>query len=350
MGKSIVGVDIGTESVRAVEVMNARSAKPSVVRFHEQALPEGSVKNGEVVEANTVAAVLRQMWSTAGFKSRKVVLGVGNSKVLVRDLTVPRLSRKEILAALPFQVQEILPVPVADALLDFYPVAESNSDAGPVVNGLLVAGVKDAIAANVQAVQLAGLTPIGMDIIPFALNRVLVRSAHLAGITAMIDIGATTTNVVIVRDGVPQFVRIVPAGGSDVTKALAGRLGISIEQAEIGKRQLGFAPRSVAAEHQEAATIIRELTGDLLNSLRNTLSFFVNSRQGSRIERVLLSGGGAQMSSFADALAEMTRLPVTIESPFSALSTSVAKDAARSSSARAHQMTVALGLALGSAA
>lgn len=348
MGKSIVGVDIGTDSVRAVEVMNARSAKPIVVRYHELPLPEGAVKNGEVIEANTVAAVLKQLWSTAGFKSRDVVLGVGNSKVLVRDLTVPRLSRKDIRAALPFQVQDILPVPVADAILDFYPIAESVTDQGPVVSGLLVAAVKDSIAANVSAVQLAGLTPIGMDIIPFALNRVLARGAHLAGTSALVDVGATTTNVIIIRDGVPQFVRIIPAGGVDVTMALSGRLGITVEQAELGKRQLGFAPIDVAPEHTEAAAIVREVTGDLLNSLRNTLGFYVNSRPGQRIDRVLLSGGGSQMARFGDALGELTRIPVLIENPFGTIG--VAKNAGRSAGRREHQMTVALGLALGSAA
>ena len=348
MGKSIVGVDIGTESIRAVEVSNARTARPMVMRYHEVPLPDGAVKSGEVVETNTVAAVIKQLWSTGGFKSRDVVLGVGNPKVLVRDLTVPRLSRKDIRAALPFQVQDILPVPVAEALLDFYPVAESETDAGPVVSGLLVAAVKESISANVAAVQLAGLTPVGMDIIPFALNRVLARGAHLVGTTAMVDIGATTTNIVLVRDAIPQFVRIVPAGGVDVTKALSGRLGITAEQAELGKRQLGFAPTSVSPEHVEAVSIVREVAGDLLNSLRNTLSFYVNSRPGQHIGRILLSGGGSQMSHFADALGEVTRIPVLIENPFS--SVAVAKGAARNPGDRDHQMTVALGLALGSAA
>jgi len=348
MAKSVVGVDIGTESVRGVEVVNARGPRPTVVRFHEIPMPEGAVRNGEVVEANTVAATLKQLWSAAGFKSRNVVLGVGNPKVLVRDLTVPRLGLKDIRAALPFQVQDILPVPVTDALLDFYPVSESETEQGPVVHGLLVAGVKESISQNVLAAQLAGLTPVGMDIIPFALNRVVSRSQHRAGTSAVIDVGAATTNVVIVSDGVPQFVRIVPAGGHDVTKTLVGRLNISPEQAELGKRHLGFAPSVVAPEHEEAAQIVRDITGDLLNSLRNTLSFYVNSRQAPRIDRILLSGGGSEIARFAEALSEMTRIPVVTESPLAAVG--VAKGAVRSERTRESQMTVALGLALGSAA
>lgn len=346
MAKTVVGVDIGSASVRGVEVEMGRKTRATVVRWHEVPLPEGSVKNGEVVEVNTVAAGLKQLWSAAGFTTKRVVLGVGNSKVLVRDLTVPRLGLRELRASLPYQVQEMLPVPVADALLDFYPVSESDSTTGPTVTGLLVAAVKDAVMANVAAVQRAGLSVAEVDLIPFALNRVLVRGVHVAGTVALVDVGANTTNVLITRDGVPQFVRIIPAGGADVTKALAGRLGITGENAELGKRQLGLTAGPVPAEQLEAAEIIAELTRELLNSLRNTISFFVNSRRTQQIDRVVLSGGGASMTSFAEALAELTRIPVVIGDPFE--SVQLARSAARGQ--RPVGMSVALGLALGSAA
>ena len=346
MTKSVVGLDIGSESLRAVEIEGSRTGRATVVKFHETALPEGAVKSGQVVEVNTVAAALKQLWSAGGLKSKNVVLGMGNPKVLVRDLTVPKLSRREIRAALPFQVQDLLPVPVADALLDFYPVAESDGDTGPVVSGLLVAAVKEAVVGNVTAVQLAGLTPIEVDLIPFALNRVLVRGSNVGGIAALVDIGANTTNVVITRGGVPQFVRIIPAGGFEVTKALAARLGITSAEAEVGKRQLGLRPSTVAPEHLEAVEIIHELSNDLLNSLRNTLSFYMNSRQAQHIDRVLLTGGGALMKNFGAALSELTRIPVLQEDAFA--NVTVAKGASKQGAT--FNMTVALGLALGSAA
>ena len=147
MATTVVGLDIGSESLRGVELKHAKKSQPTVVRYHEVPLPPGAVKSGEVVEVHTVAAALKHLWSTAGFGTKKVVLGMGNPRVLVRDLTVARLSQKEIRQSLAFQVQEMLPVPVADALLDFYPVSEGQSDAGPVLHGLLVAAVKDATGA-----------------------------------------------------------------------------------------------------------------------------------------------------------------------------------------------------------
>jgi type IV pilus assembly protein PilM len=349
MVTSIVGVDIGSESLRGVELRDARKANPTVVRYHEVPLPEGAVKNGEVLEVHTVAAALKHLWTSGGFKSKDVVLGMGNPKVLVRDLTVPRLSKKEIRESLPSQVQDMLPVPVVDALLDFYPISEGQTEQGPVVHGLLVAAVKESVNANLTAVQLAGLTPVEMDLIPFALNRLLRTSPNSLGTVALVDVGANTTNVVITTDGVPQFVRIIPSGGFDITKRLMSRLELSAEEAERSKRELGVIVGAGSAGQGEATAIIRELTSELLNSLRNTLRYFVTARQGGTIDRIVLSGRGAKLTGFAAALEETTHVSVTRDDPFAAVT--LAKTAVRDGADPDRDgMSVALGLALGSAA
>jgi len=218
----IVGLDIGNEVLRGIELEYVAKKRPVVMRYHEVTLPEGAVRNGEVVEENTVATALKQLWAEGKFRTRDVVIGLGNQKVLARDLVVPRGSIESIREALPFQVQDLIPVPVAEALLDFYPVAEVASENGPAVSGLLVAAVKASVLANVNAVRKAGLWPVDVDLIPFALQRSI--GADIPGTAAVIDIGATTTNIVISTGGVPQFVRIIPAGGDDLTRALITRL------------------------------------------------------------------------------------------------------------------------------
>src|SRR5450830_1169967 len=195
MASSVVGVDIGSTSVRAVEVNAASRSKPTLVRFLEIALPEGAVSRGEVIEPHTVGAVIKRIWSSGGFKSKNVVLGMGNQRVLARDLTVPRASLAHIREALPFQVQDMLPVPVADAILDFYPISESTTENGPVVHGLLIAAIKDAVLGNVKAVQQAGLNPLEVDLIPFALSRVLINRLGLKGTIVLIDVGANAASV-----------------------------------------------------------------------------------------------------------------------------------------------------------
>lgn len=342
----LVGVDIGSTSIRAVEVAGVGTKHPSVARFFSFPLPEGAVKNGEVIEVNTVSAALKQLWSAARFSSKDVVLGVGNSKVLVRDLTVPKLSQAEIKESLAAHVQEMLPVPVADALLDFYPISEGSSENGPVVNGLLVAAIKDSVLTNVKAVLLAGLTPVGVDLIPFALTR-LTSPARMIGNVAHVDIGARTTNVIVTSSGVPQFVRIIANGGSDLTAALVDRLGIPELDAENMKRSLGLGGVSVPSENVEAVTIIREVTGTLLSSLKNTLGYFSNTRHNEPYSGIVLTGGGAQLHGFADALSEMTRIPVVLGDTFGSID--VSRDAAKGTQSQLG-MNVALGLALGGAA
>ncbi len=342
----VVGVDFGSSSIRAVEVSDVGSKKPSVSRFYTIPLPEGAVKNGEVLEINTVAAALRQLWSTARFSSKRVVLGVGNAKVLVRDLSVPKLSQREMRESLPTYVQEMLPVPVVDALLDFYPISESTTEAGPIVSGLLVAAIKDSVLTNVNAVQLAGLTPVGVDLIPFALTR-LTSAARMVGNVAHIDIGARTTNVIVTVGGVPHFVRIIANGAEEVTQAISDRLDIPIQNAENIKRAVGYSGVHATAEQAEAVAIIREVTGNLLSGLRNTLGYFANSRQNEPYAGIVLTGGGAQLTGLADALSEVTRIPVVVGDTFGSMN--VAKDAAKGTQSQL-EFNVALGLALGGAA
>ena len=349
MASSVVGIDIGSATLRAVEVEGADKARPTLVRHHEVPLPDGAVSRGEVLEPNTVASSLRHLWSQGGFKSKNVVLGMGNQRVLARDLSVPKMSRERIRETLPFQVQDMLPVPVADALLDFYPVSETVTENGPMVHGLLVAAVKDVVLGNVKATQLAGLTTVDVDLIPFALSRVLVGRPKLAGTVGLIDIGANTTSVVIAKNGVPQFVRIIPTGGADLTQALRTGLEIEHEQAESIKRSIGLAKQVSSAEEHHAVEIIYQVTSELLTSLRNTVNYFVNTRPEEPVRQLVVTGGGAFLPGLTDALSEMSRLPVVFGDPFAtvALSRGLSADNLRLNRSA---LAVALGLALGSAA
>lgn len=349
MAPSIVGIDIGSSSIRAVELADPAKQRPTLVRHCEVPLPDGAASRGEVLEPNTVAAGLRRLWQQGGFNSKEVVLGMGNQRVLARDLSVPRMSRERIQESLPFLVQDMLPVPVADALLDFYPISTAHSDTGPVVNGLLIAAVKEAVLGNVKATELAGLTTVEVDLLPFALSRALVSRPGRSGTIALIDIGANTTSVVIVAEGVPQFVRIIPAGGAELTQALRSGLDIPIGEAERIKASVGLAKHVESVEEHQAVEIVYRVTGELLNSLRNTIGYFVNTRPSTPVTEIVLTGGGSQLPGLDDALGEMTRLPVSSGDPFHAVALSRHLDATELRRNRS-ALSAALGLALGSAA
>ncbi|MGO4592876.1 type IV pilus assembly protein PilM [Leifsonia sp. 2TAF2] len=316
MARSIVGIDFGSTSIRAVELGDPQKPRPTLLRHAEVPLPDGAASRGEVLEPNTVAASLRRLWQQGDFTSKEVVLGMGNQRVLARELTVPRMSQTRIRESLPFHVQDMLPVPVADALLDFYPISEETGDSGPVVNGLLVAAVKEAVLNNVKATTLAGLTAVDVDLLPFAVARSLVTRAGRTGTVALVDIGANTTSVVILTDDVPQFVRIIPAGGAELTQALCAGLEVNAGEAERIKATVGLARQVSSHEEQQAVEIIYRVTGELLTSLRNTISYFVNTRPTTPVGDIVLTGGGAQLAGLADALSEMTRLPAVLGDPF----------------------------------
>lgn len=349
MSSTIVGIDIGSVSVRAVEVKNADKAKPIISKYFEMPLPEGSVRRGEVLEIGTVSTAIKRLWANGGFKTKDVILGMGGPRVLSRDLAMPRAPLAQIREALPFHVQDLLPVPVAEALLDFYPISEGEGENGPVVNGLLVAAIKEAVAANIAAVTNAGLRPVQVDLIPFALVRALAPINGSPGLVAVVSIGANTTNVVVVQNGVPQFVRIIPAGGDDITRTLATRLKLAPGQAEAAKRDLGLGTPTTRPEHRPAVEIIYEVAGEQLTSIRNTLNYYVNSKPGSVLNRVVVSGGGSQLSGLVRALGDLTGVQVAQAEPLGG-SQLASNSKLRPTREQQDSMTTAYALALGSVA
>jgi type IV pilus assembly protein PilM len=349
MSPNIVGIDIGSASVRAIELRNADKQRPIIERFHEVPLPESSVRRGEVLEVGTVATAIKRLWSSGGFKTKDVVLGIGGPRVLSRDLQMPRAPINQIREALPFHVQDLLPVPVAEALLDFYPISEEPGEHGPVINGLLVAAIKEAVSANVAAVTQAGLRPVQVDLIPFALARSMAPRNTAGGLVAIVSIGANTTNIVIALDGVPQFVRIISAGGDDITRAVAGRMQFTPQQAELAKREIGLGLSNVRADQRPVVEVIYESARELLTAIRNTLSYYVNSKPGAVLSRVVLSGGGSHLNGLPNALSEATGISVVQGESFGAAQLS---RTARSRVTQEEQvaMATAFGLALGSVA
>lgn len=348
MGKSVVGVDIGANSIRGVEVQASASAKPVIVKMGEVSVPEVAVRKGEVVEVGTVATALRRLWGENKFGTKDVVLGMGGQRVFAREFSVPLASIELIRESLPFQAQDMLPVPVNDVLLDFYPIAVEQGENGQQAAGLLVAGVKEAINANVQAVTSAGLRPVHVDVVPFALARALTPRRSSRGREAIVSVGASTTTVVVVTDGVPKFVRMVPNGGDDINRMLVQRLGWNPDQAERAKRAIGLGMNSVSAEERPIVEVIYEVAGELLGNVRNTLSYYASSHPTEPIERVLLTGRGALLNGLANALADVTRLPVGVVEALSSQRLPSGKGAPAYSHEQLNAFTTAFGLALGS--
>ena len=350
MTTPVLGIDIGSETVRAVELSADGHGRATLQRYHEIDLPSGAVVRGEVQEPLTVTTAIKQLRARGGFKSKKAIVGVGNQKVIARDFSVQHAPLGRIREILPYQVQDLLPVPVADALLDFYPVSESHDEEhGHMVNGLLLAAVKDAVLGNVKAVQSAGLEAYNVDLIPFALVRALLARGAASGTVAIIDLGATATTVVVANGGVPQFVRIIPSGSADFTQALAQRLELSTDAADAVKRKLGLAKSVADADEHRAVQVIYDQANEILGSLRNTVNYFTNVHPEMPVQSIVITGGGAALPGLMNALADVTRLPVSLGDPLANVTLGRGVDEQQLAAARG-VAAVAVGLALGSVA
>ena len=326
----VIGLDIGTTHVRAAEVVFAGggrgpSSSPTLVRYGEVALPLGAVRDGEVEDQATVSAALRRLWAEAKFASREVNIGVGNQRVVVRELDLPWMPLPQIRASLPYQVQELLPMSTDEALLDYYPTGEFDGPQGRMVHGMLVAATRDTVRSNVMAVESAGLRPMLVDLNPFALSRAIVRGDLSQRTVAVVDIGARVTQVIIVAQGSPRFVRMLPSGGQNVTDAVASALSVSAPEAENVKREVGIG-FAVGADRQSAAEAVNGVVRPLIEAVRNTFVYYAGNNPGSGIDVVVLTGGGSHLPGLGQYLASASRLPVTIGDPLSTIK--VAKTAA----------------------
>jgi type IV pilus assembly protein PilM len=349
----IIGLDLGTTHVRAAEVQfgsggPSSTSTPTLVRYGEVALPPGAVRDGEVEDQGTVGAALRRLWSEAKFGSRDVNIGVGNQRVVVRELDLPWMPLPQIRASLPYQVQELLPMSTDEALLDYYPTGELDSPTGRLVHGMLVAATRDTVSANVLAVEGAGLRPQMVDLNPFALMRAVVRGDLLQRTVAVVDIGARVTQVVIAAHGMPQFVRMLPSGGQNVTDAVASALSISAPDAEGIKREVGIG-FAVGPDLQIAAEAVNAVVRPLIEAIRNTFVYYAGNHPGAGIDVVVLTGGGSHLPGLGQYLSSASRLAVTLGDPLS--NVKVGKGLPADQLARQSSfLALSLGLAYGVAA
>jgi type IV pilus assembly protein PilM len=310
--KTRIGLDIGSTAVRAAEL--TEGSPPTVIRAAQVPLSAGAVENGEVRDVEAVSEALRELWTRGGFKSRKVWMGVGNQRVVVREIALPTMAEKELRQSLGFQVQEFIPMPVDEAVLDYHLIEEIEVDGRPMMRLLLVAAQKAMVDTLVAAATGAKLEPMGLDLVPFAMVRAVGATGagmelETTGGEAVVDVGAHVTNIVVHAAGETRFVRILPSGGRDITVAIARGLSVDDEVAERLKR--GETVDDVDATPEQAHEIAMQRATQFVDEIRSSLEFYTAQTQGARIERLLISGGGSKLEGFIDILRQ--RIPVTVE-------------------------------------
>jgi type IV pilus assembly protein PilM len=296
MADTVVGLMIVEECVRAVEVRRPASKNPTLIRYGEAALPPGAAGDSEIIDSDAVALALRQLWAETKFSTKRVVLGLGNRRILVRDHRAPLLRPDQLRRALPFQVQDMLPVPVEEAVLDFHPVSQEGDE----VRGLLVAAVADMVTGVIDTVRKARLSVDTVDLAPFGLVRAAARCVDPDKTVLVAHVGAHTSYLVVMRGGAPLLVRIVPAG-------------VPIEQGESGRHRAELdelvavgtpVPAGAGQQRPPDDRVVEEFA----MRVRSTADFYTN-RAGAALDEMYVCGEGGCHRQVLPALDRIVGLP-----------------------------------------
>lgn len=318
--KTAVGVDIGSTAIHVVE-LTARRDGVELTNFGRTRLPEGATSDGEVLKTDAVQGALRDLVKDMGLKAKDVWVGVSNDKVAVRAAAYPYAPRAEFMAALRYQVGDKVTMDADQGQFDFIPTDVTEDSSGEkLVHGLLVAALKTTVSGAVAAVSSAGLRPGNVDLNAFAVLRSLVSSQPDDADTAdmLLDIGAGVTDVVVHDRGVPQFVRVLSIGGSDITDALRTGLSLDAEEAEQAKVDYGAWPEIDDA----TGRIVTRKVDDFVQRVTETLEFYDRDENAVLPGRILLSGGGSLLDGLDTKLSQALGMPVERARPFAALNVS----------------------------
>ena len=316
-----VGLDIGASAVRIAQVGGGRGGA-ALLSFAQVALPQGAVVDGEIQDAGPVSEAIAQVWKRAKIRGKRAVLGVSNQRVVVRQVDLPFLEEQEFRESLRFQAADYIPMSVEDAQLDFIVIDDYMTEAQDhMMRVLLIAAATDMVDQFVTTAMAGGVETTGVDLTPFAIARAVSASARgeagVAGSEAVIDVGAATTNILIHHNGEPRFVRILLVGGDDATKALAEELGVSFEEAEAVKLDLG---RDVGTDN--ARVLLTRQVATLVDEIRGSLDYYLSQEDSEPVSSIVLTGGGSLTSGLSERLEQTLKTQVQIATPLSQLNVS----------------------------
>lgn len=315
MASGIIGLDIGTSAVRAAQVLTGRGGSLSLVGFGQVALPPGAVGDGEVRDPGPVSEAIAQLWKRAKLRTKKAVIGVANQRVVVRTIDLPYLEEKDFRQSLKFQVADHIPMPVEDAQLDFQVIGDYTTEGGEhMMRVLLVAAATDMVEGFVAAAAAGGVETIAVDLTPFAVARAVSPAARrevgMAGSEAVVDVGAGVTNIVVHHNGEPRFVRILLVGGDDATSALADELGVSFDEAEALKLDLG---RGVGSP--ETQQVLGGRVDALVDEIRGSIDYYMSQEESEPLASLILTGGGSLTPGLLERLEQAARIEVQRATP-----------------------------------
>ena len=342
--KAVVGLDIGSSAVKAVEL------KPSgkgfrVAAFGSEPVPPDSIVDGAIIDAGAVADAIRRVFEhNKAFKAKDVCASLSGNAVIVKKITLPVMTESELDESIFWEAEQYIPFDIQDVNLD-YQILDPGT--GPDSRGsmevLLVAAKKEKIGDYTGVIAQAGRNAVIVDVDAFALQNAFDVNYGLEGgqIVVLLNAGASAININILQGDQSVFTRDISMGGNAYTEAVQKELDLPFESAEQLKKGIPVD----GASFEEAQPVLRAVTENVLLEIQKTFDFFKATAASEQIDRIMLSGGASRVDGFRDMLQERFNAPVEEFDPFRAIAWDTKKlggDAVEHASTAA----VAVGLAL----
>jgi type IV pilus assembly protein PilM len=342
--KAVVGLDIGSSAVKAVELKAAGNAAFKVVAFASEPVPPETIVDGAIVDGVAVADAIRRIFDTKRFKAKDVVASLSGNAVIVKKIALPVMTEAELEESIHWEAEQYIPFDIQDVNLDYQILDATPGEGGKqTMDVLLVAAKRDKIAEYTGVIAQAGRSAVVVDIDAFAVQNCFEQNYGLdGGVTVLLNAGASAINVNIIAGQQSLFTRDISVGGNAFTEAVQREFNLSFEAAEQAKR--GQPVEGVPFE--DVRSVLRTMNEAVALEIQKTFDFFKATTSEDRIDRIVLCGGASRVDGFAELLEERFGAPVEFLDPFK----TVAFDAARLGIAQpadvAPTAAVAVGLAL----
>jgi type IV pilus assembly protein PilM len=325
-----LGLEIGAANLKLVEL----SGNPPALRaLATRPTPPGMLVEGVIAEPQALAQELKELLAEARTKKRYVVTAVPNPSVILRTLQVPKMPLKEMEEAVRWEAERYIPFPIDEVVLDFAPLDPLAEVAdGEQVEVMVGAARQEAVASLLEALRGAGLTPIILDVKPFAGLYPLEAqlSSDPEGVSVAVEIGAESTSLVLLKGDRPLAVRILTLSGKDFTEAIGKSFGLDFLTAEEVKRTYGLA--TIPTEDEELLLdfdaereryspakiydAIRPILVELTQEIRRSLEFFRVQLGDIQPEVGYLYGGGSRLRGLSTLLTDTLGVNFTVPDPW----------------------------------
>jgi len=308
---SLVGLDIGSRSVKVAEIVDSKSG-PKLKRFGMADIPAGAIEDGAISDPATAAETIRQLFKSSNVRESNVAVSIGGYSVIVKKINVQTMAEEQLQETIHFEAEQYIPFDISDVNLDFQILGENENNPNQM-SVFLVAAKKEMVNDYINLVTQAGLNPCIVDVEAFALQNIFEANYDMADENvALIDIGASKTSLNILKGNSSVFMRDVALGCLQVNQKIMSLLDCSYDQAELLK--LGEASNKMSAD--ELNQITTSVVTDWCTEIRRALDFFYTNYPDDPIKRILLSGGGAHIAEFRNLLAAESSAQVETLNPF----------------------------------